>query len=66
MADEHNREPQCPLPAEILGAFLEHRLTLSEAEAVTAHVADCESCQWLVAQLLQGAADANEDDASGT
>ena len=37
----------CTLEAEKLGAFLDGRLASDEAQAIEAHLAECESCRWV-------------------
>jgi hypothetical protein len=50
----HRLDP-CP-DAETLAAYLDGRLTLGEREDVTAHVADCEACYFVVTEIAQTAA----------
>jgi len=54
------RVDACP-DAETLAAFLDGRLTASERAHVLEHVADCDACGFVVAEIAQAAAAAPED-----
>ena len=49
----HRLDP-CP-DAETLAAYLDGRLTQDEREDLTAHVADCEACYFVVTEIAQTA-----------
>jgi hypothetical protein len=62
-ADGAPPDSSCGVPAETLGRLIEQRLSSPEMAELTSHLASCERCRWVVAQLARRSGRAVHDTA---